>query len=145
MLSEAALESWGRSIGAGVARPAFIVLSGELGAGKSVLARAIARGAGVTSTMPSPTYNLLFRYRTDHGDVVHLDLYRLERPEEVGELGWWELPADDEIVVVEWPERAAGMLPPDHWEVRIDIAGPTLREVSAFAHGSAPDLPLPEA
>ena len=80
-LTEAELEAWGERIGASVAVPVVFALRGELGAGKSVLARAIARGAGVSGPMPSPTFNLVYRYHGARGvDVWHLDLYRLGDP-----------------------------------------------------------------
>ncbi len=105
--------------------PVIIALRGDLGAGKSVLARAIARGAGVDAPMPSPTFNLLFRYETERGITVsHLDLYRLEDPAEVWELGWRELGAGNEIVLIEWPEHAELLLPPVRWDIRIE-AGST--------------------
>jgi tRNA threonylcarbamoyladenosine biosynthesis protein TsaE len=142
ILDEAALQAWGARVGATIQPPAFLALSGELGAGKSVLARAIARGAGVEGAMPSPTYNLVFRYEGACGvEVVHMDLYRLDNPEQVWVLGWRELGAPNEIVIVEWPERAAALLPPDRWEVRLEHAGPTLRAVTVSAHGVAADLP----
>jgi tRNA threonylcarbamoyladenosine biosynthesis protein TsaE len=145
-LTEGQLTDWGRRIGAAVGTPVFLALSGDLGAGKSVLARAIARGAGVEGVLPSPTFNLVFRYAAGRGaTVVHLDLYRLERPEQVWELGWRELGAADEIVIVEWPERAAALLPRDRWDIRLEYAGETARKVSAVAHGAAPALPRPAA
>jgi tRNA threonylcarbamoyladenosine biosynthesis protein TsaE len=143
-LDEAALRAWGQRIGESVPAPLFIALRGDLGAGKSVLARAIARGAGVAATMPSPTYNLLFRYpAADGAEVVHLDLYRLERPQEVIELGWRELGAAHEIVVVEWPERAEKLLPPDRWEIRLHTVDALTRAVDAEPHGNVPALPSP--
>jgi tRNA threonylcarbamoyladenosine biosynthesis protein TsaE len=143
-LNEDELRSWGERIGAGAATPLFVTLSGDLGAGKSVLARAIARGAGVTAVMPSPTFNLVFRYEAARGiDVVHLDLYRLERVDDVAELGWRELGATHEIVLVEWPERAAQLLPRDRWDIRIDVAADDLRSVSASARGDVAPLPQP--
>lgn len=137
--------AWGERIGREAARPLVLALSGELGAGKSVLARAVAHGAGVASPMPSPTFNLVFRYELEHGAVLHLDLYRLNRPDEVWELGWSELGADDDVAMIEWPERAAGLLPRDRWEVRLEsVPGePLLREVRARAHGDVPALPEP--
>lgn len=141
IVTEAQLEAWGERIGGAVATPVFIALSGDLGAGKSVLARAIARGAGVEATMPSPTFNLVFRYEGTRATVVHLDLYRLERESDVWELGWRELPADDEIALVEWPERAASLLPPDRWEIRLEVADIDTRRVSIERHGRVPDLP----
>ena len=77
------------------------------------VARAIGEGAGVRETMPSPSYNLLLRYGTESGgDVVHLDLYRLEGPDELWELGWSQLGEEGEVVLIEWPERAMGSQPP---------------------------------
>lgn len=121
----------------------MLALSGELGAGKSVLARAVARGAGVDSHMPSPTFNLVFRYETAAGPVLHLDLYRLDRADEVWELGWRELGDDDDLVLIEWPERAQALLPGDRWDVRLEsVPGePQLRTVTARAAGAPPPLP----
>jgi len=135
------------SVGREVGRPAWFALRGDLGAGKSVLARAIARGAGVAALMPSPTFNLAFRYEGGDGAVVwHLDLYRLTSEDQVLELGWCDLGADDEIVLVEWPERAAGHLPADRWDIHLDAhpSDPGLRVVHAHPHGAAPALPIPE-
>lgn len=129
--------------------PVIITLRGELGAGKSVLARAIARGAGVQGAMPSPTFNLLFRYEAARGITVsHLDLYRLEDPEEVWELGWRELGEGNEIVLIEWPERAEALLPPVRWDItlapgtREDTRIVTATAVSDGTH--TPPHPLPQ-
>jgi tRNA threonylcarbamoyladenosine biosynthesis protein TsaE len=140
-LDESELSRWGRRIGETLAAPAFIVLRGPLGAGKSVLARAIGRGVGVEHPMPSPSYNLLLRYPTNAGvDLVHLDLYRLESPDELWELGWAQLPGDDEVVLVEWPERAGDLLPADHWVIDLAIpeGRPDFREVEVHRIGSPP-------
>jgi tRNA threonylcarbamoyladenosine biosynthesis protein TsaE len=121
-------------------------LHGELGAGKSVLARAVARGAGVRSPMPSPTFNLLFRYSAPRGDVFHFDLYRIRSQNDVWELSWSDLGDDNQIVLIEWPERAAALLPVDRWDVRIETveSNDQLRELRLARVGSAPDLPEPE-
>src|SRR5690606_31633053 len=141
-LTEPQLEAWGERIGASVAAPVFVALRGDLGAGKSVLARAIARGAGVTAAMPSPTFNLVFRYPGRDGvEVVHMDLYRLEKSEDVWELGWRELGAPNEIVLVEWPERAESLLPADPWEITLGITAPARRSVDTMPFGSVPPLP----
>jgi tRNA threonylcarbamoyladenosine biosynthesis protein TsaE len=142
VLSEARLAAWGRDVGAAVARPVVLVLRGDLGAGKTTLARAVARGAGVEGDVPSPTFNLVFRYETPRGRVSHLDLYRLEHPDEVWELGWEELGQPDELVMIEWPERAEALLPVPRWEVALAAGGdPALRRVRAAAVGEAPPLP----
>ena len=140
-----ALQDWGRRIGETARTPLVLALRGELGAGKSVLARALARGAGVHGALPSPTFNLLFRYDTPRGVVVsHLDLYRLEDPDEVWELGWRELGEGSEIVLIEWPERAERLLPKRRWDVYIKPgSSETTRMVSAEPHENPVPLPLP--
>ena len=144
LLSETDLVRWGRRIGCEVQPPAFLGLKGDLGAGKSVLARAVARGAGVEGTLPSPTFNLSYRYPSKRGvEVLHMDLYRLTDPEEVWELGWEEIPGPDQLVLVEWPERAGSLLPPDRWEIRLSAApgAPLARRVEVDRVGSPPGLP----
>jgi tRNA threonylcarbamoyl adenosine modification protein YjeE len=144
MLTEAELEAWGERVGASVATPVFFALRGNLGAGKSVLARAIARGAGVVAAMPSPTYNLVFRYDGRDGtEVVHMDLYRLEQPEDVWALGWSELGRENELAVVEWPERAGSLLPVNRWDFHLDYTAPDLRTLMATPIGTVPHLPEP--
>jgi tRNA threonylcarbamoyl adenosine modification protein YjeE len=98
--------------------------------------------------MPSPTYNLLFTYDIGARVVHHLDLYRLEDPEDVWELGWEELGRGEEIVLIEWPERAESLLPPDRWDVRLAAvpgrAG--LRSLTLERLGDAPSpVPLADA
>ena len=142
-LDEIELARWGERIGETVAAPAVIALTGHLGAGKSVLARAIGRGVGVEVAMPSPSYNLLLRYPTPLGtDVVHLDLYRIESPDELWELGWSQLGAEEEIVLVEWPERAKNMMPKDHWVIELSVpeGQPLLRDIEVHRMGSPPEL-----
>ncbi len=142
-LDEAGLVRWGERVGETLRTPAVLALKGPLGAGKSVLARAIGAGAGVSRAMPSPSFNLLFRYPADAGcEVVHLDLYRLSGPDELWELGWAELGAENEVVLVEWPERAGDSMLPDHWVIELSIppGKPKFRDVSARRVGSPPDL-----
>lgn len=143
VLTEEALVRWGRRIGAEARTPLVMALRGDLGAGKSTLARAVAHGAGVRGDVPSPTFNLVFRYDTPRGvQVQHLDLYRLEHPDEVWELGWQELGAPGELVLIEWPERAEALLPVPRWEVAIEDEGDSAsRRVSARPVGDPPPLP----
>ncbi len=144
ILDEKDLINWGERIGERIQPPVFVALSGPVGAGKSVLARAIVSGAGVDGVVPSPTFNLLFRYQAPRGvQIVHLDLYRLERVEDLWELGWEELGASDEVVLIEWPERAGDLLPEDRWEVSLQVAetGPSQRAVAVTRVGDP--LPLP--
>lgn len=142
-LDEPELEAWGRRIGEEAEPPLVLALRGDLGAGKTTLARAIARGAGVEGPVPSPTYNLLFRYATAREiELAHLDLYRLQHPEEVWELGWSELPGERDVMLIEWPERAEALLPEPRWEVRLEESAPgDLRRVTLEPIGSPTPLP----
>jgi tRNA threonylcarbamoyl adenosine modification protein YjeE len=143
-LTEEQMVAWGERIGRTAQTPLVLALRGDLGAGKSTLARAIAHGAGVTGDIPSPTFNLLFSYDAPRGiRLHHLDLYRLDDPDEVWELGWSELGGRDELVMIEWPERAEALLPSPRWEVEIeDFGNPSVRRVVARPVGDP--LPLPE-
>jgi len=144
ILSEGELVRWGNRIGRDIAGPVFMGLKGPLGAGKSVLARAVARGAGVEGPIPSPTFNLVFRYPTPRGvPLVHMDLYRIEDPGELWELGWEELGVAGELVIVEWPERAQDLLPQDRWEIDLVVPekGSALRLVAVSRFGDPPHLP----
>jgi tRNA threonylcarbamoyladenosine biosynthesis protein TsaE len=142
-LDEIELGRWGRRIGETAETPVVIALRGTLGAGKSALARAIGAGAGVSETMPSPSYNILLRYTTDSGtEVVHLDLYRLDAPDELWELGWSQLGADNEIVLIEWPERAGDLMPRDHWLIELTVPDdePELRDIEVHRVGHPSEL-----
>ena len=144
ILTETDLVRWGTRIGQEVGGPLFLGLKGPLGAGKSVLARAVARGAGVEGPIPSPTFNLLFQYHSLRGiHILHMDLYRIEDSEELWELGWEELGSSPEIVLVEWPERAEDTLPDDRWEVEFGMREGELdlRDVSVTRFGRPPHLP----
>ena len=83
-----------------------VLLEGDLGAGKSVLARGIARGMGVEGPMPSPTFTLMIPYEAGGRRLYHFDLYRLEDPDEYYAAGLDEFVGGDGVAVVEWPGMA---------------------------------------
>ena len=143
-LTESELRQWGRRLGETLEVPVVLGLTGTLGAGKSVLARAIGEGAGVRDPMPSPTFTLLQRYPASGGrEVVHLDLYRLTVPEELWELGWMQIPGERDIVLIEWPERAGDLMPADHWRIGLvpPPHQPHLRDVEIERVGDPSPLP----
>jgi tRNA threonylcarbamoyladenosine biosynthesis protein TsaE len=93
--------------------PAWLLgLSGDLGAGKTTLARALLRALGVAGPVRSPTYTLVEPYALARGECLHLDLYRLADPAELDFLGLDEQYATSSLWLVEWPERAVERLPP---------------------------------
>jgi len=100
----------GARIAAGLSVGDLIALEGDLGAGKTTLARAILRSLGVTEDVPSPTFTLVQLYETPDLTVRHYDLYRIENANEIAELGIDEA-VEDGVALVEWPERADGRLP----------------------------------
>lgn len=95
----------GRELAAELAPDGILLLSGDLGAGKTVLAQGVAEGLGIAAReVQSPTFNLMREHRGPEGRLVHVDLYRLE-PEDVGALGLEERLAGPGIKVIEWAER----------------------------------------
>ena len=99
-----------------------IALKGDLGAGKTTFARGFIRARGGTEEVPSPTFTLVQVYELGSAAIWHFDLYRLEAPEQVFELGWEEARADG-IALVEWAERLAALLPRDRLTVTLSIEG----------------------
>ncbi|HKN58593.1 MAG TPA: tRNA (adenosine(37)-N6)-threonylcarbamoyltransferase complex ATPase subunit type 1 TsaE [Gemmatimonadaceae bacterium] len=119
-LTENELQRWGEELGKSIAPSLVVTLTGELGVGKTTLARAICRGYGVEDDVTSPTYALVHEYRAPKSAVFHIDLYRLESPDQLTNLGWDEIVSSRSLVLVEWPERAASRLPEDHLPIDLD-------------------------
>jgi len=90
----------------------LVTLAGELGAGKTTLARAMLRYWGVTGTVRSPTYTLVEPYQIDGRTILHFDLYRLGGPAELEALGYRELRAGSALSLLEWPERGGDAVGP---------------------------------
>lgn len=123
LTDEAATEQLGAGLAARLKPGDVVGLKGDLGAGKTTLARAIIRAAmnDPDLIVPSPTFTLVETYDTPLGPYWHFDLYRLETPEQVYELGWEEALAEG-IVLVEWPERLGALLT-DHLSVTLEVEG----------------------
>lgn len=119
-LSEAGLVQWGEQFGRSLAVPSFVTLSGDLGAGKTTLVRAIARAQGATELVTSQSYALVSEYASPRGPVIHVDLYRLHGADELPQIGWDDILRARAIVLVEWPDRAEGALPLDQMALRLE-------------------------
>jgi tRNA threonylcarbamoyladenosine biosynthesis protein TsaE len=119
-------------------RRGVIYLRGDLGAGKTTLVRGLLRALGHRGPVRSPTYTLIEPYEDLDPPVHHLDLYRLGDPEELDYLGLRDLVGGESLLLIEWPERGAGELPPPDLEVRIGQAPPGRRVELAATAGWAP-------
>ena len=113
------LIAWGRRMGAQAQPPLIIAMFGQLGAGKTTLAAAICAGYGVRDEVTSPTFALVHTYDAPRSLVHHLDLYRLESPRELQNIGWDDVVAANPLVIIEWPERAGELLPEQHIPIEL--------------------------
>lgn len=111
-----------------------IALHGDLGAGKTELARAIIRAATGDDELivPSPTFTLVETYDTSRGTIWHFDLYRIDRPDQVWELGLEEALADG-VTLIEWPQRLADMVPAQRLDLTLHIADGDARRATLSA------------
>ena len=112
--TESELTDWGERFGRVANAPLVVTISGDLGAGKTTLVQAICRGYGVKDEVTSPTFALVHEYAGAKSPVYHLDLYRLQSPDELTNLGWDELLSAAALVLIEWPDRAGDRLPRDY-------------------------------
>jgi tRNA threonylcarbamoyladenosine biosynthesis protein TsaE len=104
-------------------RPGDVVsLVGELGAGKTVFARGVARALGVTELVVSPTFTIVREYE-GRVPLVHVDVYRIDAVQELHDLGFEEVVRDDAVTIVEWGDMIDGLLPGDRLDVRLTSGG----------------------
>jgi tRNA threonylcarbamoyladenosine biosynthesis protein TsaE len=121
---EAAQEAFGGRLAAVCEPPLLITLDGELGAGKTTLARGFLRALGHGGNVKSPTYTLIEPYEIGGRRVYHLDLYRLSDPAELEYLGLREMLDEDAVLLIEWPQRGTGWLPDADVQIRISLRDP---------------------
>ena len=118
--SEKETEQIGEAIGQAAEPGTVVALIGDLGTGKTTLTKSIARGLGVTETVTSPTFNIIREYKTGRIPLYHFDVYRIEEPEEMEEVGFEEYFYGDGICVVEWADIIEELLPEDAVIIRIE-------------------------
>ncbi|MDS4021673.1 MAG: tRNA (adenosine(37)-N6)-threonylcarbamoyltransferase complex ATPase subunit type 1 TsaE [Candidatus Competibacter sp.] len=121
--SAAATEALGGRLAAALAPGCVLYLSGELGAGKTTLARGLLHALGHRGTAKSPTYTLVEPYQVADRRLFHWDLYRLADPEELEFLGLRDQVDGEAVLLIEWPERGRGELPAADLAVTLDYAG----------------------
>src|SRR6516164_1803635 len=138
--NKAALAAFMADIAAALEPGDLVTLSGDLGAGKTTFARALIRhlAGDETIEVPSPTFTLIQNYDLPRFPLVHADFYRLSGAAELAELGFDDLPAGT-VVLMEWPDRAAGFLPPDRIDITFTLApqlGPEVRNARLIGYGA---------
>lgn len=138
--SVAQTDGVGQRLGALLRPGDLVLLLGDFGSGKTHLVKGIARGLGSSDLVTSPSFVLLNEYRADaaHGGVTiyHADLYRIEDPGELVGIGLEEAWGGGGICLIEWAERAAGMLPGDHLAIHIRHLSETKRVLRFVPHGA---------
>lgn len=136
--SEAETEALGATLGRLLQAGDVLALVGDLGAGKTCLARGVARGLGVNESVTSPTFILVAEYSTAAGfPLHHADCYRLEQAAaEAQAIGLDELLLDEGVAVVEWAERIESLLPADHLRIVLTVLDDTRRELGFEPHGA---------
>ena len=123
------------TIGKIIREGTVICLDGELGVGKTLFVRALARTLGVESDVTSPTFNLMNIYEAAC-PIVHFDLYRITSEEELEDIGFYEYAeATEGIVLIEWAEKFPDAMPADHLSVRIEALNDEERQFTFVAKG----------
>ena len=124
--SEAETRALGARVAAGLERGDAILLAGDLGVGKTTLARAVLHALGVREAVPSPTFTLVQHYETPKLPVDHFDLYRIEKESDVDQLGLDEALAEG-AALIEWPERVGSRRPDNALQIELSVASENCR------------------
>jgi tRNA threonylcarbamoyladenosine biosynthesis protein TsaE len=124
--------AFGRSLAAALAPPCLVVLTGDLGAGKTTLIKGIAEGfhAAAQEDVTSPTFTLVHEYRGPEVTVYHIDLYRVDTPRELETMGLDDLLDSNTIMLLEWGEKFARFRRERDVEIRIERTGDEERRIS---------------
>ncbi len=128
-------QALGEALGKAVQPGDLILLWGDLGAGKTCLVQGIARGLGVQESVRSPTF-VLMTHHPGRLMLYHIDLYRLDNPLEVEDLGLDEYMEGEGVCVVEWADKAMPLFPPEHLVVELRDVGEQERQIILTARGN---------
>ena len=131
-----AAQAFGESWAADLAGGEIFALHGVLGAGKTQLAKGLARGLGFPGDVTSPTFTIIHEYRGGRLTLFHLDLYRIRSEKEAVDLGIEEYLPGDGVTIIEWPDRIPSLLPPEtrHWELEVvSLTERVIRDVTETA------------
>lgn len=114
-----------------------VLLLGDLGAGKTQFTQGVARGLGIDAAVTSPTFNILISYPGDELDLHHFDLYRLEDPSELDDIGYFEVLESGGVCFIEWADKFPDDLPDEYLKLTVTTALDGVRTVAAAATGSS--------
>ena len=128
-------DALGRRLGALLRPGDLVLLLGDLGSGKTHLAKGIVAGLGSSELVTSPSFVLVNEYRAQGTTIYHADLYRIESPDELLGIGLEEAWSGPNISLVEWADRAGARLPAEHLAVHLRHLDETTREIELVAHG----------
>jgi tRNA threonylcarbamoyladenosine biosynthesis protein TsaE len=132
LVDEAATLEFGAQLAQKLVPGLTLYLEGDLGAGKTTLVRGVLRGQGYSGRVKSPTYTLVEIYSLPAFELYHFDLYRMHDPREWLDAGFRDVNDGQAVSLIEWPEKAAGWLPPPDVVIRLRINGES-REVECEA------------
>jgi tRNA threonylcarbamoyladenosine biosynthesis protein TsaE len=131
----------GRTLGSALKGGEVITLSGPLGAGKTSFVKGVGAALGIhPENLCSPTFILRGEYRGKF-PLAHVDLYRLDSPEEVQRLGLFEQEDPETVLIIEWPERAKALLPPDRLDIQLTFEGEDKRALHFSTAGVFSAMP----
>ena len=130
-----------KQLGAHLQKGTCIAFFGDLGAGKTTFTRGLAEGLGLPDLVSSPTFALVNEYHAEGCiPVYHFDMYRVDSPESLETTGFWDYPANDSIVVIEWAENIEAQLPADAIRIRIQGSGEQPRQIIIEGDDSLADF-----
>ena len=128
--SESETQALGQKLSAMLLQPNVVVLTGDLGAGKTVFVKGLAEGMGVKQDkVLSPTFSFVHEYH-GNSDLYHFDLYRMSDIKELREIGWEDYLERDGLVVIEWGEKAGSLLPERYYSISFEILNESEREIN---------------
>lgn len=127
--SEIDTQNWGLDLAESLTEGTVIALCGNLGAGKTQMTKGIVRGLGSAADVTSPTFTLVHEYTDGRLPVFHFDFYRMESAGEVLSLGWDEYLDEKAVVIVEWADRFANLMPEHTRWIKIEALTPNTRTV----------------
>ncbi|PTW00549.1 tRNA threonylcarbamoyladenosine biosynthesis protein TsaE [Halanaerobium saccharolyticum] len=132
--SSAETEEFGRKLAQLIEIPSLILLKGDLGTGKTLITKAAASVFGYQGEVTSPTFNLVQEYSGEK-EIIHMDLYRLDRTEELLEIGFEDYLNREAVIFIEWPELALPLLPADFIFINLEKISAEKRKITVRGEG----------